>query len=52
MSKVVIVSGGTSGIGQKCAEELSRRGYQVYATGRRMEIYLMKRLLTDYPAVM
>ncbi len=36
MSKVVIVSGGTSGIGQKCAEELSRRGYQVYATGRRI----------------
>ncbi len=36
MPKVVVVSGGTSGIGQKCAEQLTMRGHTVYATGRRV----------------
>lgn len=36
MPKVVVVSGATSGIGQKCAEQLNMRGYTVYATGRRV----------------
>ncbi len=37
MRRVAIVSGGTSGIGEKCAEKLASCGYRVYATGRRVK---------------
>jgi len=57
MPKVVLVSGGTSGIGQRCAEELYKRGHTVYATGRRVRgdeevLYRLLRCdITDQEAV-
>lgn len=36
MSKVILVSGATSGIGLDCAEMLAARGHRVYGTGRRV----------------
>lgn len=36
MSKVILVSGATSGIGLVCAEMLAAKGHKVYATGRRV----------------
>ena len=33
-SKVILITGASSGIGQACAEYLARRGYRVYGTSR------------------
>lgn len=37
MEKVVLITGGSSGIGYATAELLARNGYKVYAGARRIE---------------
>jgi len=34
MSEVVLITGATAGLGKKCANFLSSKGYKVYGTGR------------------
>ena len=34
-SRVVLITGASSGFGKACAEHLSRKGYRVYGTSRR-----------------
>jgi len=37
MSEVVLITGATAGLGRKCANFLTEKGYKVYGTGRSVE---------------
>jgi NAD(P)-dependent dehydrogenase (short-subunit alcohol dehydrogenase family) len=47
MSKVVLVTGGSSGIGKSICEYLTKKGYKVYGTSRNPDRYLKG----DFPLV-
>lgn len=48
-SKVVIITGGGSGIGKACAATFLARGYRVVITGRRME--KLQEVITEFKGV-
>lgn len=50
MHKTVLISGATAGIGEACAIEFAKKGYQLVLTGRRLDRlkYLQEQLSKNY----